>query len=203
MKTGNRFFNLIILFAITFLIGFAACNDSYNYFNVKEALAAEQELLERYYDEEMDNGLSRLDSLTAASIDTVDHRFESGLMMFHTELGEKDQPVEAYKTVGFRYTNYAIALQMDTLVDGVDTTFVEKTVEVFRESNEYAISPFTFTTYPVGGVPGAGSNVFPGVNEAVLHMNLFGKAKLVLPSLIADNQYNTHIFELEVTYLEQ
>jgi len=195
-------FNPIIVITTILLLGFYACDSNNNFFNPAEALEAEQELLDRYYNEIMDDDLTRLDSLTAVSIDTVDHRRESGMMLFHSKIGVGDS-IKAYKNVGFRYRNYAIGLTIDTVVVGTDTTFVEKTIEVLRESNENATGPFTFVTYPVGGVPAAGSNVFPGVNEAVMHMKLYGKAKVVLPSPIADNQFSTHIFELEVTYMEQ
>ncbi|MCG8581066.1 MAG: hypothetical protein MI866_14195 [Bacteroidales bacterium] len=195
----RKTFNLTILFAIGLLISFAACDDNNNYFNVQEAIEAEQELLERYYDEEMENGLSRLDSMTAVAIDTVDNRLESGMMLYHTHIGEGDS-IGAYKSVSFRYTNYAIGVMIkDTLVVGTDTTFIEKTVEFERENNIYSISPFTFTTYPIGGTPAAGSNVYAGVNEAVMHMRLFGKAKVVMPSSLADNQFSPHVFEIEVT----
>jgi hypothetical protein len=196
MKNRTKYFNLIILSAIILLVGLAACDTNNNYFNPKEALQAEQELLDRYYNEMMDNEMVRLDSLTAVAIDTIDNRYESGLMMFHTKIGEGDS-IKAYKTVGFRYNRYEIAIVTDTV------TNIETTVEVLRESNEYNITPFTFTTYPVGGIPAPGSSVFPGINEAIMQMNLYGKAKVVLPSTIADNQFRTHIFELEVTYLEQ
>ncbi|WP_430815986.1 hypothetical protein [Carboxylicivirga sp. RSCT41] len=186
----RKTFNLTILCAIALFISFAACDDNNNYFNVQEAIEAEQELLDRYYNEEMDNGMSRLDSTTAVVLDTIDNRFQSGLMLYHTHIGEGDS-IGAYRTVGFRYKRYQIA---------IDTTDnADKTVEVLMESNEFSISPFTFTTYPVGGSPVAGTSVFPGINEAILEMRLFGKAKVVLPSSIADGQYSPHIFELEVT----
>ncbi|MCU4157941.1 hypothetical protein J1N10_18350 [Carboxylicivirga sp. A043] len=194
----RKTFNLTIISAIALLISFAACDDNNNYFNIKEAIAAEQELLERYYDEEMDNNLSRLDSTTAVAIDTVDHRFESGMMLYHTHIGEGDS-IGAYKTVGFRYTNYAIGLTNDTIIIENDTIVNEVTREFARESNIYSNTPFTFTTYPVGGVPAASSNVYAGVNEAIMHMRLFGKAKVVMPSSLADNQYQPHVFEIEVT----
>ncbi|MBK3518104.1 FKBP-type peptidyl-prolyl cis-trans isomerase [Carboxylicivirga marina] len=188
----RKVFNQTILAVFVLSVGFASCETNNNYFNAKEALEQEQALLERYYNEEMENGLSRLDSTTAVTVDTVDHRYESGMMMYHTHIGEGDS-IGAYKTVGFRYNRYQIFIDTDTI------TNEETTVEVLLESNEYSITPFSFTTYPVGGAPVAGSNVFPGVNEAIMHMRLFGKAKVVLPSTIADNQFQPHIFEIEVT----
>jgi hypothetical protein len=186
----RKTFNLLILSAIILVIGFAACDDDNNYVNPKELIAAEQELLERYYNEEMDNGLSRLDSTTAVAIDTIDHRLESGLMLYHTHIGEGDS-IGTYKTVGFRYNRYVIAI--DT------TNNAEKTFEILAESNQYSTSPLTFTTYPVGGTPAPGTSIYAGVNEAITHMRLFGKAKIVMPSSLGDNQFQPFVFEIEVT----
>jgi|GEM_PF-4527973 len=191
----------IFIPAVVAVILMTACeNNNNNFINPKELLAAEQALLDRYYNEIIRNDSTRLEVMSAEAIDTVDHRFESGMMLFHTKIGIGDS-IKAYKKVGFRYSNYGIVLQNDTVIKGTDTTFVEVTAEKLRESNEYSVSPFTFTTFPVGS--SANSGAYLGVNEAILHMKLYGKTKVVMPSTLADKQFKSHIFEIELTYLEQ
>ena len=173
------------------LVGFAACSEDRDYFNPKEALEAEKQLLIRYYNEPMGNGMTRLDSMSAAAVDTVDHRLESGLMLFHTKIGEGDS-VKLFKKVGYRFTAYKI--KQDTL---------DVTHEVYQGSNEYANSPATYRTFLINDAQTAGNEKVPlGINEALLHMCFKGKSKIVLPSTIAGSQFEPYVYEIEVTYLE-
>ncbi|MCT4644457.1 MAG: hypothetical protein N4A74_05665 [Carboxylicivirga sp.] len=202
MKNYKLNIKPVLLVALTLILGFYACDDNNNYINPKELIAAEQELLDRYYNEIIRNDSTRLQIMTAEAIDTIDLRLQSGLLLFHTEIGTGDS-VKAFKEVGFRYSNYGIILQNDTVINGTDTTFVEKTAEALRETNKYGSAPFTFRTFPSGSAAAANANVYLGVNEAIMHMKLYGKAKVVMPSTLADNQFNPHIFEIDLTYLEQ
>ncbi|TRX70809.1 hypothetical protein [Carboxylicivirga sp. M1479] len=171
----------------------SACETNSNYINPKELIEAEQELLDRYYHEGMHSGMTRIDSMTAASIDTVDHRFESGLMMFHTKIGEGDS-IKVFKRVGYRFTAFNIAQDEET-----DVTY-----EAYAGTNESSYSPASYTTFPVNDAGSAsGTGVPLGLNEALLHMRFGGEAKIVLPSEIGGvNGYYTTIYELRVTYLE-
>ncbi len=193
MKNRTKYFNLFILSAIALLVGFASCNDNNNYINPKELIEAELELLDRYYNEEMESGLTRIDSMTAAAIDTVDNRMESGLMLFHTKIGEGDS-IKIYNKVAYRFSAYNIAQ------DSTDVTY-----EAYAGSNEYANAPMSYTTYLLNDGTSANSTGVPlGINEALLNMRFGGEAKIVLPSSIGGvSGYYTTIYDIRVTYLEQ
>ncbi len=193
MKNRTKYFNLILLSAIVLLVGFAACDSNNNYINPKELIAEEIELLDRYYNEEMHSGMTRIDSMTAASIDTLDNRLESGLMLFHTKIGEGDS-IKVFNKVGYRFALYNIAQ---------DSTGV--TYESYNGSNEYATAPASYTTFLLNDGTSARTTGVPlGLNEALLNMRLGGEAKIVLPSSIGGvSGYYTTIYELKVTYLEQ
>jgi len=190
MKKYNKYIQLLVIAAF---VGFVACNDTNNYINPKELIEAEQVLLEQYYNEMMDNDMTRLDSLSAEAVDTVDHRFESGLMLFHTKIGDGDS-IKLFKRVGYRFNAYNIVQ---------DST--EVTYESFAGTNEYATAPATYTTYILNDAGSANSTGVPlGINEAIQHMRLNGECKVVLPSPIGGvNGYYTTIYEIKVTYLEQ
>jgi len=184
------------------LISIASCKKT-EYKSVQEYLDEENELLERYYEElinvagedEQAVWKPRLEVMAAEAIDTVDHRFESGMMLFHTKQGTGDL-IPANKRVGYRYSMYRIGE-----IEGT-------TGQVLIESNIYADSPAVFSTLPLiystsdlqrrlGGVP-------VGVNEAVQHMRLGGKCQLVLPSTInGKGGYYSVYMELEITYIDQ
>ncbi len=196
MKNRTKYFNLFILSAIALLVGFASCNDNNNYINPKELIEAELELLDRYYNEEMESGLTRIDSMTAAAIDTVDNRMESGLMLFHTKIGEGDS-IKIYNKVAYRYKRYAIAQ------DSLDVTY--EAPAGLDWNNEYANAPMFYTTYLLNDGTSANSTGVPlGINEALLNMRFGGEAKIVLPSSIGGvSGYYTTIYDIRVTYLEQ
>ncbi|WP_430811779.1 MULTISPECIES: hypothetical protein [unclassified Carboxylicivirga] len=196
MKNRNKYFNLIIVAAVVTLVGLSACESNSNYINPKEYIEAELKLLDEYYNEEMANGLSRLDSMSAAAIDTVDHRLESGLMLYHTKIGEGDS-VKVFKRVAYRFTAY------DIVKDSIDGGL--KTVERYLGTNDFDTAPVSFTTYIIGDAASAQqTGVSLGINEAIQHMRYGGEAKIVVPSAIAGFQgYDTYIYELRVTYLEQ
>jgi hypothetical protein len=165
------------------------CEKERTYVSPQEYLDRETELLNRYYNEEMPNGLSRLDVTTAEAIDTVDKRNESGMMLYHTKIGTGDS-IKAYKKVGYRFKKYAV----------VDSSGV--TLEYLVNSNYYSYAQSDFTTYPI--YQQSGSAIEPGINEAVQHMRLYGESKVVVPSPIGLNaQYTTYVYEIEVTYLGQ
>jgi len=140
----------------------------------------------------MENDMSRLDSMSAAAVDTVDHRFESGLMLFHTKIGDGDS-IKLFKKVGYRFKAYSVA----------DTSGV--TYEAYNGTNEYAITPTTYRTYILNDAATANSSGVPlGINEALQHMRLNGESKIILPSTIGGvNGYFSTIYEIKVTYLEQ
>ncbi|WP_439185135.1 hypothetical protein [Carboxylicivirga taeanensis] len=193
MKNNKIRYNLILLSAIALLVGAAACNDNNNYINPKELIAEELELLDRYYNEKLQDGSIRLDSMSAAAIDTVDHRLESGLMLFHTKVGGGDS-IRTFQKVAYRFSAFNIAQ---------DSTGV--TYEAYAGTNEYAEDPASYTTFPVNDAATANASGVPiGLNEALLHMRFGGEAKIVLPSSIGGvNGYYTTIYELKVTYMEQ
>jgi len=190
MKNYNTYIQtlLVILF-----VGFVACSDNRKYVNPKEMIEAEQVLLDRYYNETMGSGRTRLDSMSAAALDTVDHRFESGLMLFHTKFGDGDS-IKLFKRVGYRYTAYIVR----------DTSGY--TYEELLGTNEYEISPATYQTYIINDAASARQPGNPplGINEALQHMRMNGECKIVLPSSIGgNNNYKTTVYEIKVTYLEQ
>lgn len=173
-------------------VGFVACRDNNKYINPKELIDAELALLDRYYNQMMDNEMTRLDSMSAIAIDTVDNRFESGLMLFHTKIGDGDS-VKLFKRVGYRFKAYSVT--EDSL--GV-------TRETYSGSNEYAAAPTTYVTYILNDANAANSTkVALGINEALQHMRLNGESKIVLPSTIGGvNGYFSTVYEIKVTYLE-
>lgn len=193
MKNKKIDIKLILIAVLTLTIGFSACNSNNNFVNPKELIEAEQQLLDRYYNEMMSNDMVRLDSMTAAALDTMDHRFESGLMLFHTKIGDGDS-IKIFNKVGYRFTAYNIA--QDTL----DVTY-----EAYAGSNDYSNAPVSYTTYLLNDAASANATGVPlGINEALLNMRYGGEAKVVLPSAIGGvNGYYTTIYELRVTYLEQ
>ena len=178
------------------LISMASCKKT-EYKSPQEYIDEENELLVRYYDEQLEdhNDSVRLDVMTAEAIDTVDHRFESGMMLFHMKQGTGDL-IPANKRVGYRYSLYQIGE-----IEGV-------TGEVLKGSNLYADSPEVFTALPLiystydlqrqlGGIS-------VGVNEAVQYMRLGGKSKIIMPSTINGyGGYFSVLMELEITYIDQ
>ncbi len=202
IRNIKRNASLFIIALGALLISIASCKKT-EYKSPQEYLDEENELLVRYYDELVNlddkgqpiNDSTRLEVMTAQAIDTVDHRFESGMMLFHTKQGTGDL-IGANKSVGYRYSAYQV-VGNDTITDAI-----------LRESNEYSVSPVVFTTKPLvystsdlqrqlGGIP-------VGVNEAVQYMRLGGKCKIILPSTINGyGGYFSVLMELEVTYINQ
>lgn len=193
MRNIKISFKYCILFAFVVIIGLASCKETYYGIDYEELSREELELLERYHEEIMANGLSRIDSTTAVSIDTIDHRYTTGLMMYHTEIGKGDS-VKLFKNVGYRYNVYAIGEEDDV------------TYEAYNASNYYSPSPVVYRAYIINDGTSASQTGVPlGINEALLHMRLGGKSKVVLPSTIAGTGTNflSLVYELEVTYIEQ
>ncbi|MBI9062138.1 MAG: hypothetical protein JEZ14_09120 [Marinilabiliaceae bacterium] len=185
------------------LISITSCKKT-EYVSPQEYLDKENELLVKYYDELVNigedgnpiNDSTRLEVMTAEAIDTVDHRLESGMMLFHTKQGTGDL-ISANKRVGYRYSIYQISE-----IEGV-------TGEEYLGSNIYDASPEIFSTLPLIYSTSdlqrqLGSNIPVGVNEAVQYMRLGGKCKIILPSTInGTGRYLSILMELEITYIDQ
>ncbi|MCU4175425.1 hypothetical protein [Carboxylicivirga sp. N1Y90] len=192
MKIRNSLrYSLFLIALLAFTV--VACEDNYNPYNPQEQIDAENKLLDDYYNELIDGDLTRLQVMSASAFDTVDHRRESGLMLFHNKVTDLDS-VGLFKQVGYRYKVYSI---------GRDETSGE-IVEVALDSNYYSPSPAVYTTYIINdGNSAKGTGVALGINEAIQHMREGSKATIILPSSIGGvSGYFSTKYELEVTYLE-
>jgi len=199
-KNASLFF--IALGAL--ILSVASCKKT-EYKSPQEYLDEENELLVRYYDEQINkdeegnliNDSTRLEIMTAAAIDTVDHRFESGMMLFHLEQGRGDL-ITANKQIGYRFKRFVITEN--------DTTKVTYDIELGDNYTE--TSPVLFTTQSLvysdyelkrrlGSIPA-------GVNEAAQYMRLGGKGRVVMPSTInGESGYFSTMLEFEITYIGQ
>lgn len=168
----------------------AAC-ETQTFISPKEYLAQEQALLNEFYNSIQEDGNTWLDSMTAQSVDTIDHRGESGMMLFHTKVGSGDS-VKLFKRVGYRFYKYQVL--RDEATNEPDIYDIG--------SNDYSLSPAVYTTYIINdGASSQSSGVPLGVNEAILNMKYDGKSTVVCPSPIGDNQYITTVYDLHITYL--
>ena len=190
-KSIHRLTNIILGSAIAIMLIMASC-DTPTYINPQEYLDQEQALLNEFYNSIQEDGQTWLDSMTSVTVDTIDHRNESGMMMFHTKVGTGDS-VKVFKSVGFRYTQYQI------LRDTVDLPGMYAAA-----SNDYALSPQVYTTFLLTDANSSYATSIPqGVNEAILNMRYGGECRVVVPSTINSNSnYITTIWDLRVTYLE-
>ncbi len=178
---------VVVVSAIFMLVG---C-ETRTYISPKQYLEQEQVLLNEFYNSIQEDGNTWLDSMTAVSVDTVDHRGESGMMLFHTEVGEGDS-VRLFKRVAYRLTKYEILRDDETNEPGL----------YYIGSNEYSQSPIVYTTFILNDAgSSSASGVALGINEAILNMRFGGKSTVVLPSLIGDNSYITTAYDLHITYL--
>ncbi|MCU4165236.1 hypothetical protein [Carboxylicivirga caseinilyticus] len=193
----NSFLSVAVI-ALTIFIG---CDDPYSYTSPQEYLDSEMKLLNEFYANIIDtvDNVERtwLEKSTAEAIDTVDNRDGSGMMLFHTKIGEGDS-VKLYKRVGYRYTQYQVLIYTDTIAEK------DFPGMFYYTSNEYSNSPVLYTTFPKSDSYSASSLGIPqGVNEAILNMRYGGECRVVLPSTInANSSYITTIFDLKITYLE-
>lgn len=193
MKTSIQKLNNILLGgAIAIMLIMASC-DTPTYINPQEYLDQEQALLNEFYNSIQEDGQTWLDSMTSVTVDTIDHRNESGMMMFHTKVGTGDS-VKVFKSVGFRYSQYEVRRDVDS----------KEPVLTYSGSNDYAYSPMVYTTFLLSDVNSSYATSIPqGVNEAILNMRYGGECRVVVPSTINSNSnYITTIWDLRVTYLE-
>ena len=130
------------LSVLLLVLSFTACKETDEYKSPEESLAEENALLERYYNEPMGNGMTRLEYDTYNALDTIDHRSTTGMMLYllpndgYKELGDS---VRVNKRVGYRYNIYKISVNNDTGV-----------TEEFQYASNYNTSvPVEFTTAPV------------------------------------------------------
>lgn len=186
----KRINNIILGIALLAIFGLGSC-ESNSYVNPQEYLDDELELLNEFYGIDKDYGW--LDSMSAVAIDTVDRRQATGMMLFHTKIGEGDS-IKIYKKVGFRYKQYQI------LTDTLDQPGL-----YYYGSNEFLPSPTVYTTFLISDATSAYSTGVPqGVNEAILRMRNGGEARVVVPSTINANiSYITTVYDLKITYLEE
>ncbi len=102
--------NILLGTAVLVFFSLASC-ESNSYVNPQEYLDEEDALLQEFYETIIDtvNNEPRtwLEKTAAEAVDTIDRRQTTGMMLFHTKIGEGDS-VKIYKRVGFRYTQYQI-----------------------------------------------------------------------------------------------
>lgn len=188
----NIISNSLLAIALLGLVVLASC-ESNTYISPKQYLEQEQVLLNEFYNSIQEDGNTWLDSMTAVAVDTIDHRAESGLMLFHTDLGKPDaDSIKLFKRVGYRFSKYEVLRDEDSNEPGL----------YYIGSNEYSQSPAVYTTFLLNDAGSASQYGIPlGINEAILNMKYGGKCTVVLPSLIGDNSYITTAYDIEITYL--
>ncbi|MBS2097523.1 hypothetical protein [Carboxylicivirga linearis] len=206
-KQNKLLSNLFLGSAMLVLVSIVGC-ETYSYTSPQEYLDNELKLLNKFYSQiidTVDNDIERtwLEKSTAESLDTIDHRQTTGMLLFHTKIGEGDS-IKLYKRVGYRYTAYVVGAYTDTVeVDG-ETIVNDLTGMFYSSSNEYANAPMFYNAYPITDSNSAyGTGVPLGVNEAILNMRYGGECRVVVPSSLNSNVgYTTYIYDLRVTYLE-
>ncbi len=199
-KRNKLINNFILASFILGLVTMVSC-ETYDYVSPQEYIDREMKLLDDFYTaiiDTVDNvERSWIEKSTAEAVDTVDNRNGSGMLLFHTKIGEGDS-VKLYKRVSYRYIEYQILTYTDSV------TNEEIPGMYLYSSNEYAEAPVSYTTFPKNDATSAYNARIPqGVNEAILNMRYGGECRVVIPSSINSNSsYITTIFDLRVTYLE-
>jgi FKBP-type peptidyl-prolyl cis-trans isomerase len=166
-----------------------SCKKDDDFKTPAEYLAEEQALLEEYLNyvdtvDNPDNVKTNLEILTERTVKNEYKKSESGLYYFETLSGVGDSIVDGNQ-VAFRYTEYVIALDD------------ERPVKVLNSSNWDDADALDF-------IKGPNSGIYAGVEEAIENMLLGGKCIAIVPSPIGEiNSYLTHIFEIEVTYVNR
>jgi len=206
-KQNKLLRNLFLVSTLTVLVAMVGC-ETYSYTSPQEYLDDELKLLNKFYSQvvdTVDNDIERtwLEKTTAESLDTLDHRQTTGMMLFHTKIGEGDS-IKLYKRVSYRFSAYVVDTYTDTVIVDGKTIINDLTGMFLVNSNEYANSPVLYNTYPIGDSNSAyGTGVPQGVNEAILNMRYGGECRVVVPSTLNNNVgYTTYIYDLRVTYLE-
>lgn len=201
-KQNKLLSNLFLGTAMLVLVSIVGC-ETYSYTSPQEYLDNELKLLNKFYNTLQADDQTWLDSMTMVSLDTIDHRLTTGMLLFHTKIGEGDS-IKLYKRVGYRYNAYVVGAYTDTVeVDG-ETIVNDLTGMFFAGTNEYANAPMFYNAYPITDSNSAyGTGVPLGVNEAILNMRYGGECRVVVPSSLNSNVgYTTYIYDLRVTYLE-
>ncbi len=191
MKLFQRFY---ILLFIVLLAGFQACDDDYKQIDYSKYFAEEDALLKKYLSDTVRWGdskgeiMARLDSLTKASIDTVDnYKDRGGIIYFSKEIGI-GEPVTAGKMIGYRYKAYGI------VADSVGVPY-----RVYAGSNYSDLEP----AFAIAGQTSSSSGYYTGLNDAIMLMNHLGKASVILPSPSGNSNFVTYIYDLEVVYIQK
>lgn len=158
--------------------GFVSCDDPYaNSVDYAELEAGEKELRELFYNSVKD---------TIAAVETIDRMETEGWVAFIMEEGS-DDPIQVGRRVSFRY-NYSTVFR--NVEDG-DTT----AVAVVQYSN---YNKPELVEYTVGALSNTQSEVFQGVDLAMRHMNLYGKAYIIMAHSLAQDDYYPWVAEIEV-----
>jgi len=141
--------------------------------------------------------LPRLDYFAKLALDTVDLRKESGLLMLHikdTDWDAKEElgdSIGINKVVGTRYSLYKVA-------DSKGETYLK-----YAETNKSDVTPSVSHTFDPN-VGSSSSKFSSGMNMALQHMRLYGRAIIILPSTISvSKNYETFYYDVKITYLEK
>jgi hypothetical protein len=172
---------LVLATAVALNIGFQSCDDPYKTIDYSKLQQDEKDLLQEYLD-------LNLATLVSSSLDYVDNSEKSGLIYFELETGVGDT-IPVGKQVSFRYTSYALLRDEKTL----------EPVLVFMESNIHSNTPAVYYSGNVGT-----PTIYSGLDEGIRYMRLFGKSKMILPSLIGlgGTSFTTLVVDVEVTHME-
>ncbi|WP_146697742.1 hypothetical protein [Geofilum rhodophaeum] len=158
--------------------GFIACDDPYaNSVDYAKLEAGETELREMFYNSVKD---------TIPAVETIDRMETEGWVAFIMEKGS-DDPIQVGRRVSFRYTYSTVFRDVE---DGYTTA-----VAIVQYSNYN--SP-ELVEYTVGALSNTQSEVFQGVDLAMRHMNLYGKAYIIMVHSLAQNDYYPWVAEIEV-----
>lgn len=158
--------------------GFVACDDPYaNSVDYAKLEAGEKELREMFYNSVKD---------TIPAVETIDRMETEGWVAFIMEKGS-DDAIKAGQLVSFRYSYSTVFRDVE---DG-DTT----AVAVVQYSN---YNKPELVEYTVGALSSNQSEVLQGVDLAMRHMNLYGKAYIIMAHSLARGDYYPWVAEIEV-----
>ncbi|WP_185957416.1 FKBP-type peptidyl-prolyl cis-trans isomerase [Saccharicrinis carchari] len=181
---------VIKAFALLLVVLAVSC-DTKKIETSRQLFAKEQERLNTFLNTvPHDSVVSNPDKLnwkeywTRQAVDTIDKSLETGLIYFEKETGTGDV-VTVGKEVGIYYYRSVIG------------TYEDGEVGLSEPVTNYG------TGNPLIFVVGGQSGVQPGIEEAVTYMRKYGKSKVIIPSLLDNKQYQTAIYDIEVTYLSK
>ncbi|WP_066627064.1 hypothetical protein [Labilibacter marinus] len=128
-------------------------------------------------------GLTVRDMWTKNAVDTIDQVGEEGILYFENVTGS-GKVLEVGKEVGYRYIRSVIY-----------TDSIGEPNWGAISSNYYEVNP---QTHVIGD---ASDNSVPaGVRQALIYMRKYGKSRVIVPSTQGGGNYETSIYDLEVTY---